>query len=406
MEYRKLNSYRRPLEELKYRVEVVLMNQKLMSSLAILFTVVLISSLTSVFAQANVGVKVGQTFQITYGFSGTVRDYSDESLNSTLPYYVENIETDTIEEIDGTNVTFRSVRDYLNGTKTMGRFWIDVGTGDGTAWLVVIAPNREAGDMVYPNWVNENFTTTGAFRINSTVQLSYDNQIIDANYLQRRFMNQNQTEFYSYNYYWDKSTGLLLKVTLSSAIIDENLELVHTLNTHLHTVGLQQIFYPYIDNDTFPIAVDSFSSLLGFEFDETQKSLSLNLTGIDGTSGHCDVFVPINFLRGPFTLEMDDYPLVKGTDYDLVYNGTHYRFGINYTHSTHNIDIVASEINPENPAPSEPIELEDFTTEPTTPDEPEPTEETQFITNEMIIIIIAILAVIALIGIFLIRKRK
>ncbi len=382
------------------------MNQKLVSSLAIMFTVILLSNFTFVFAQSNVGVKVGQTFQITYGFSGTVRGYNDDSLNSTLPYYVENIETNTIEEIDGTNVTFRSVRDYLNGTKTMGRFWIDVSTGDGSAWLVVIAPNVEAGGMVYPNWVNENFTTTGAFKVNSTVQLSYGNQIIDANYLQRRFMNQNQTEFYSYNYYWDKSTGLLLEVTLASAIIDENFEFVHTLNTHLHTIGLQQIFYPYIDNETFPIAIDTFSSLLGFEFDETQKSLSLDLTGIDGTSGQCDVFIPASFLKGPFTLKMDNFPLVKGTDYNLAYNGTHYRFGINYIHSTHTIDIVASEINPENPVPSEPIEIEDFTKEPTTPDEPEPTEQTQFITTEMIIIIIAIIAVIALIGIFVLRKRK
>jgi len=382
------------------------MNQKLVSSLTIMLTVILLSSLTSVSAQANVGVKVGQTFQITYGYSGTVRGYNDDSLNSTLPYYVENVETDTIEEIDGTNVTFRSVRDYLNGTKTMGRFWIDVSTGDGSAWLVVIAPNVEAGDMVYPNWVNENFTTSGAFKVNSTVQLSFGNQMIDANYMQRRFMNQNQTEFYNYNYYWDKSTGLLIDVTLGSAIIDENFEFVHTLNTHLHKVGLEQIFYPYIDNDTFPIAVDSFSTLLGFEFDEHQKSLSLDLSGIDGTSGHCDVFVPASFLKGPFTLEMDDYSLVKGTDYNLAYNGTHYRFGINYIHSTHTIDVFASEINPENPEPSEPIEPEDFTKEPITPEEPEPTEETQFITNEMIIIIVAVLAVIAVIGIFFIRKRK
>ena len=76
----------------------------------------------------------------------------------------------TIESISGTNVTFRVVRDMLNGSQSVGRYWIDVSTGEGTAWLVIIAPNLGAGDMLYPNWVNENHTTDGAFKANETIR--------------------------------------------------------------------------------------------------------------------------------------------------------------------------------------------------------------------------------------------
>lgn len=378
------------------------MNRKHVLSLFVMITVILSSSLTSASAQTSVGVSVGQSFEITYGYSGTIR-YGDGTLNSTLPYYVETIETNTITAIDGTNITFRSVRDYLNGTKTFGNYWIDTSTGDGTAWLVAIAPNVETGAMLYPNWVNENYTTNGAFKSNSTVQLYRGNEVFDAVHLQRMFMTTDQTSYYNYNYYWEKSTGLLIECNLASALLNEEDELVQTLNTHLHSVGVRQTFYPYVDNSTAPVNVDSQSALIGFEFDETQKSLSLTLTGATGTSGHCDVWVPASFLKGPFTLEMDDYDLVKGTDYTLTYNGTHYKFGIDYIHSTHTIDIVASELNPEDPTPAEEIDPEPTEPEPT---EPEPNEETPFLTTEMIVIIVAVVCVIGLIAYFALRKRK
>ena len=155
------------------------MNRKIVFPLIFMLFVVSLSSLGSVSAQEDVGVSVGDSVQITYGYSGTAR-YQDDTINSTLPYYVQSLETNTIESISGTNVTFRVVRDMLNGSQSVGRYWIDVSTGEGTAWLVIIAPNLGAGDMLYPNWVNENHTTDGAFKANETIRLNNGNSFIES----------------------------------------------------------------------------------------------------------------------------------------------------------------------------------------------------------------------------------
>jgi hypothetical protein len=377
------------------------MNRKIVFPLIFILIVVTFSSLGSVFAQEDVGVSVGDVFQITYGYSGTAR-YQDDTINSTLPYYVESLETNTIEAISGTNVSFRVVRDMLNGTQSISRYWIDVSTGEGTAWLVVIAPNLGAGDMLYPNWVNENQTTDGAFTANETVRLSNGGSFVDAVHLNRIFTDINYTNYYQYDYYWEQSTGLLLKATLAYSTIEDE-TLLRTLYTQLQTVGLEQVFYPYIDNTTSPVSIDSNSELLRFEFYEAEKTVSFDVSGLSGTSGRSVVKIPADFLKDPFTLDMDGYPLVRDTAYTLGYNGTHYIFTINYIHSTHTIDIVASEVNPEDPTPSEQL-----SGEPTEPEqnEPEPTDGTTTISTEQAIIIAVVIACIIGLVSYWALKRK
>jgi hypothetical protein len=377
------------------------MNRKIVFSLIFMLMVVSFSGPGSVYAQGDVGVSVGDVFQIAYGYSGTAR-YQDDTINSTLPYYVESIETNTIESISGTNISFRVVRDMLNGTQSIGRYWIDVSTGDGTAWLVVIAPNIGAGEMLYPNWVNENHTTNGAFKANDTVKLVNGASFIDAVHMQRVFTDMNQTSYYKYDYYWEQSTGLLLRATLAYAKVEDE-TILRTLYTHLETIGIEQIFYPYIDNSTNPVSIDSNSELLRFEFDESAKTVSFDVSGLSGTSGRSVVNIPAVFLKDPFSLTMDGYALVKDTDYTLAYNGTHYIFTINYIHSTHTIDIKASEVNPEDPTPSEQLPAE--STEPEQ-NEPEPTDETPAISNEQAIIIAVVIACIIGLVSYWALKRK
>ncbi len=320
------------------------MNRRIVSSLVFMLLVTLLLSVESASAEGNVGVSVGQTAEYTYGISGSAR-YSNGTLNASLPFNINQIETTTIQEISGTNVTFRCVRDMLNGTKTMDQFWIDVSTGDGTAWGVVISADRNAGEMIYPNWVNENQTTAGAYIINETILLNCGDTSIEVNHVELSFTDEEQLNYWNYHYYWEKSTGLLLKYFWSYAGIDG--DIMRTLNTHFQRVGLQQEFNPLIDDPNYPVTVDSNSAILGFEFNQTEKNLSLNVTGTTGTSGFCDVMVPDDLLWGTFSLNMDGYPLVEGVDYTQTHNGTHYVFHITYIHSTHVIDIVASDAIPE-----------------------------------------------------------
>lgn len=320
------------------------MNRRIVLPLVFVLVVMLFSAVEFASAEGNVGVTVGQTADYTYAISGTVRD-SNGSLTTFTPFTVDYLETITVQEISGTNVTFKFERDLLNGTTETGTSWVNVSDGDGTGF-VVISANRNAGALLYPDWVNENGTSEGAFSVNETVLLKYGDSMMEVNHLNLTYWIDDQPR--SENYYWEKSTGLIVKWSISGSEVED--DAVETLNVHFQRVGLEQVFYPYIDSKDYPVTVDSGSTILGFEFNQTERQLSLNVTGKTGTSGFCDVVVPGNLLWGTFSLSMDGYALVEGDDYSETYNGTHYAFHISYIHSSHTIEIVASEGIPEFPA--------------------------------------------------------
>jgi hypothetical protein len=320
-------------------------NRKFVLPLIFVLVVMLFSGVDFASAEGNVGVVVGQTADYTYAISRTVRD-SNGNLTTSTPFTVDYLETITVQEISGTNVTFEFERDLLNGTKETGMSWVNVSDGDGTVF-VVISANLNAGALLYPDWVNENGTSEGAYSVNETVLLKYGDTMMEVNHLNLSYTLDDQPR--SENYYWEKSTGLIVKWTLSGSETAED-GTVETVNVHFQRVGLEQVFYPYIDSDAYPVTVNSDSTILGFEFDQTEKQLSLKVTGKTGTSGSCEITFPDGLLWGTFSLSMDGYGLVEGEDYSQTYDGTYYTFSISYIHSSHTIEIVASDAVPEFPA--------------------------------------------------------
>jgi hypothetical protein len=321
-------------------------NRKFVLLLILVLSVMLFSGIEFASAQGNVGVEVGQTADYTYAISGTTRN-SNGSLTTSIPFTVDYLETITIQKISGTNVTFKFERDLLNGTEETGTAWINVSDGDGTGIFVVISANRNAGALIYPNWVNENGTSEGALAVNETIPLKYGDTMMEVNHLNLTYWIDEQPR--SENYYWEKSTGLIVKWSISGSEVGEDGS-VETRSINFQRVGLEQVFYPYIDSDAYPVTVNTDSTILGFEFNQTEKQMSLNLTGKTGTSGSCDIVFPDGLLWGTFSLSMDGYALVEGDDYSQTHNGTYYTFHIGYIHSSHTIEIVASDAVPEFPA--------------------------------------------------------
>jgi hypothetical protein len=314
------------------------LNRKIILPLFFVLIVTLFSGIEFVSAAESVGVVVGQTADYTYAFSGTVRD-SNGSLTETMPFTVAYTEKVTIVQVIGVNVTFQFQRDMLNGTTEDGTSWVDLSNGNGTGNFVIVSANAGAGDLLYPDW-----STEGVPVINDTVSLMYLGEPIEACHL--GYVNEYGN--YSANYYWEKSTGLMLKWEIKgSEVVDDSVE---TLNLHFQRVGLQHVFYPFVDDEEYAVMVDSNSTILGFEFNQTEKNLSMNVTGLSGTSGYCDVLIPDGLLFGTFSLSMDGYDLVEGTDYSQTHDGGYYKFDINYIHSTHTITIAASDAVPEFPA--------------------------------------------------------
>jgi len=143
---------------------------------------------------------------------------------------------------------------------------------------------------------------------------------------------------------------------------------------------------------------------IGFEFNQTKRSLSLKVTGTTGTDGYCDVAVPSSLVWGTFTLTMDGYPLAEDTEYTQTYNGTHYKFHIGYIHSNHTIEIVASNETSTEPEPTTPEPTEPTPTEPE-PTTPEPTEPVAT-TETAIIAVVAVAIIIGVVAYWRIKKRK
>jgi len=304
--------------------------------------VMMFSGVQSCLAEANVGVTVGQSFDYTYALSGTERDVNG-TLISSLPFSVSYLETITVQQISGTNVTIEYVRELLNGTTDIGTSWVDLSTGDGTAFFVVIPSGLNNGNLLYPDWTNENGTSEGA-PIIDTATLNIGDSTVQATHFGYTYTVNNQLCYE--DYYWEQSTGMLLKYTISGSEVVEG-DITQALTINFYRDGLEQILYPLIDRADYPVSVTSDSNVLGFEFNQDEKKLLLSVSGKTGTVGSCTVAVPGSLLWGTFTLSLDDYAQVKGDDYTQTSNGTHQIFEINYVHSTHTIEITGAETIPE-----------------------------------------------------------
>jgi hypothetical protein len=103
----------------------------------------------------------------------------------------------------------------------------------------------------------------------------------------------------------------------------------------------------YFGENSYRVSVTTNSILKETSFLQNQKQLSYNVTGPTGTFGFCNISIPEDLLWGDFAVYLDGEPLVENVDYTRTYNGTHNTFYISYTHSSHLIKIIGSEIIPE-----------------------------------------------------------
>jgi len=277
----------------------------------------------------------------------------------SVPYGVGNVENITIQEISGTNITIKSVRTYLTDqtTETI-QGWIDVSTGDGPASGYVILADLNPGDLIYPNWEGGTEQLMYVYRINDTILLKEGDTTIEVNHanvttaIYNQTANIDATEFFNQtttlDYYWEKSTGLLIGFTEHS--VKEQGNTTETVYYQFQKVGLQQVFYPLIDNTDYPVTVDSNSVILGFDFNQSERQISLYVSGANEDSNFCNFAVPNDLLDGNLSLILDDSTLLAGVDYTQTSNSTHNIFQVTYSgKDIHTIELVSSDDIPEFP---------------------------------------------------------
>ncbi|MGD9131552.1 MAG: M20/M25/M40 family metallo-hydrolase [Candidatus Bathyarchaeota archaeon] len=118
----------------------------------------------------------------------------------------------------------------------------------------------------------------------------------------------------------------------------------------IRTLYDQLTFSFTFGEEAYHITTSSNSSVTDFYFDPDDGAfIKFNVIGPNGTTGFCNVTIPEDLVRGEFSVYVDGFSLVEDEDYTQTYNGTHHSFYINYTHTTHVIEIRGTDVIPELP---------------------------------------------------------
>ncbi|MEM2994400.1 MAG: hypothetical protein QXI91_00065 [Candidatus Bathyarchaeia archaeon] len=99
-----------------------------------------------------------------------------------------------------------------------------------------------------------------------------------------------------------------------------------------------------LNEQTFNIITESNSNVTNLSLDVGGKMLTFYVEGSNGTLGFCNLTIPKSLMSGPWQIEIDGKPLTTFIHYE---NSTHSFIHIEYTHTLHQINIVATWIIPE-----------------------------------------------------------
>jgi hypothetical protein len=161
------------------------------------------------------GVSVGDTFT----YSNVSFNWYSNDPSATPPTEWEGLNgtawfRGTVGNVVGTNVTSSSLSHYNNGTERTQNGWLDVDTGDGVNMsLIFVSANLNAGDFIYSSGI---YST---WYINETISRTYPGGPRDTNHINVTMEASSPPYAYIYlstNFYWDRATGVLTKVSITS----------------------------------------------------------------------------------------------------------------------------------------------------------------------------------------------
>ncbi len=198
------------------------MKQKIFTSFCAAF-LLLLAIVESAFAVRTPGVSVND-----WAFYDDIRVYWNSSYpvappSNLLKYNETEWMNFTVQNIVGTNVTLESTVQFKNGTQKNSIEWINIQTGEGTMNMSLVGANLNVSDPIYesPDYLT--------WTINETVDRFYPDGMRQTNHLNITVEEVDEKMGYyfyeSLNFYWDKSTGILV-------------EMNHTMHTYVLNDGL------------------------------------------------------------------------------------------------------------------------------------------------------------------------
>ena len=155
----------------------------------------------------TVGVSKGDWFKYNVNFNWTSTDPS-----ATTPISLNETERTmiVIMGVSGKNVSGQLTTYYKNGTEETVGGYVDIETGEGeNMTMFVVSADLGENDTIYTSneWSDA--------KINETVVRTYPDSVRDTNHLNitATFYSEESYQSMSLNYYWDKSTGILVELS-------------------------------------------------------------------------------------------------------------------------------------------------------------------------------------------------
>lgn len=310
------------------------MNRKSLIVTVFFLSVFLFSGIDYTLAQEyEVGVSVGQTAEYAWLV------YGNKTIDYSLyPYQIEI----TVLEVSGKDVSFQMIAHYTNRSDSVTDFSVNIETGENNGRAYFIAANLTEGDLIYTYGEQTSIPKEGA-TINETITMTYLGENIEVNHWNGITAVHNSTTVS--DVYWDKSTGRLLQLFARTETTEDDTYAWYCIDVKID--GLTETFNAVVDDNEYPIMVESNSSITDFAFNKSGKRISFNVNGAPETTGFCEVTIPNDLMWGTFSIYLDESLLVEEENYIQTNNGTHHTFFIDYNHSTHYIEIVGSDVIPE-----------------------------------------------------------
>jgi len=317
------------------------------------FLIVLMFSAMKVSASTyTVGVKTGDWA----GYGDMSFEYASNWTGYEQPPSEMNMSWMGMEvlEVQDSNVTVRSNVIYKNGTEETYTYWGDVATGEGDLSVGLIPSNLSVGDEIPANLTYYTEEPLKLF-INGTVTRIYAGANREVNYVNITYpIIYGNITYGSLNMslFWDRKTGIMCEEVVSYRMSYTDNETYYYMNMSISWRMTATNMWPAVfaahDGYTFNVTMTGNSTISNFNFNETQKEISFNVTGPMGKAGYCNVTVPKDLLRGePWTIRLN------GTDWttscSITENGTHTFIYIPYTCSTNTIQIKGTWVIPEFP---------------------------------------------------------
>jgi len=259
-----------------------------------------------------------------------------------------------ILDVQNSNITFRSTVIYQNGTEQTEIMWGNIVTGEGNLSVGIIPSNLGVGDEI-PGNLTYYTEEPLQLSINGTVTRSYAGANREVNYVNITYpIVYGNVTFGAWNmsFYWDKKTGIMCEENVAYKMSYTDNMTHYYMNMSMVLRMTATNMWPAVftaqDGYAFNVTMTSNSTISDFNFNESLKQISFNVTGPTGKTGYCNVTIPQGLLQGePWTIYVNNTDCTAFCS--IAGNSTHTFVYIPYTCSTNIIQIEGTWVIPEFP---------------------------------------------------------